>query len=353
MLALRSLRGRCAALLAVCLLLAGAAVASADVEPNDVISQAEGPIAGGVAVTGTFGAPDDFDYYVFYVQGQQQIHLQQTMPDGCIATLLDTDGGTLPDDFTTPTGTNRYFVVVGRRYDFNDCTGASYSFRIDPASAVVAGPAIDRSFVQTGEPNESPAQAIGPLAGGVNYRGSIDTNNDQDWFSFFVAPGVHQVDISVTDPLNEGNCSAWVALGSSPDFYGPLSASGDWATYGHVRTTLSGPASYQLSASTSCTFGSWQFRIDPPDALTPTLETPPPPPAPAPPPKPKPHVSHACKVARSRVHAWSRRVHTLTVQLHHAHGAHSRHVLRVYLKAARRHLASAVAQRRGRCPGGR
>jgi len=340
-----------AALLAVCLLVAGAAVAAADVEPNDVISQAEGPIAGGTPISGTFGTPDDFDYYVFYVQGQQQIHLHQSTPSGCSAGLLDSDGQGLPSDFTTPAGLNRYFVIVGRDYSLGDCSGQSYSFQIDPGSVVVSGPAIDRSFVQTGEPNESQAQAAGPLAGGVNYRGSIDTSNDQDWFFFFVAPGVHQIEATVTDPGpgpgSTSDCGqSEILFPGLGEFGEDATAYGSQGTFGHVELTLTGPSIQHVQAL-GC---SYQLRIDPPEALTPTLEVPSPPP---PPPAPKPQVSHACKLARGRVHAWSRRVHTLTVQVHHAHGAHSRHVLHVYLKAARRHLASALAQRRRHCPGGR
>jgi hypothetical protein len=341
-------------LLVACILLAGSACALADVEPNDVISQAEGPIAGGVPVAGTYGTPDDFDYYVFYVQGQQQIHLHQSTPDGCSALLLDTSGNEVPEDFTTPSGLNRYFVVVGRDSSFDDdCGGQSYTFQVDPASAIVTGPAIDRSFVQTGEPNESQAQAGGPLAGGVNYRGSIDTDNDEDWFYFFVAPGVHQVEATVTSPGpgpgGTGECgSAAISFPGLGEFGDDVTASGSEGSFGHVDLTFTGPSIQHIQAS-GC---SWQFRIDPPDALTPTLQTPPPPP-PARVVRAKPRVSAACTRARSRASAWSRRVRTLSGQLRHAHGGHSRHVLRVYRKAARTHLGHALAQRHRSCPGGR
>jgi hypothetical protein len=338
------------ALLVACILLVCSAASFADVEPNDVISQAEGPLAGGVPISGTLGSANDVDYYYFYVQGQQQIHLDAVGgSDLCKFWLEDTDGGRLPYDYTTPPGLNRYFVHV--QDDCFESASASYAFQIDPGSAVVTGPALDRSFVTTGEPNESSQQAAGPLAGGVNYRGSIDTANDQDWFFFYVAPGAHQVDISVTDPLDEGDCEAQVELGDGPYYDEASSASGGWADFGHVRTTLTGPATYHLSASTGgfdCGFGSWQFRIDPADALTPTLWTPP-----VVAPSPKPAVSAVCRRARGRVVAWSRRVRTLTDQLRHAHGAHSRHVVRVYRKAARRHLRSAIGQRSRSCPGRR
>jgi hypothetical protein len=50
----------------------------------------------------------------------------------------------------------------------------------------------------TTEPNESAEQAFGPLLGGVSYTGEIQTENDQDWFKFYTAPGIHQFDVAMT-----------------------------------------------------------------------------------------------------------------------------------------------------------
>jgi len=336
------------ALLATLVLLAGSAAALADVEPNDIISQAEGPIAGGTQITGTLGTPDDVDYFYFYVQGQQQIHLTATLADAeeCGYQLEDTDGARLPSDYTTPPGLNRYYVHI---YGSEFCTPGPWSFEVDPGSAVVSGPSIDRSFVQTGEPNESEAQAEGPLAGGVNYRGSIDTSNDEDWFFFYVAPGTHQIDVAVTNPTTSG-CNAQVTLPEALDTYGePSGASGDSTTYGHVDVTLTGPARYYLSAGSSCS-GAWQFRIDPSDALAPSLPAVAPLPHVAP---PKPHVSIACKRARTSVAKLTHRVRVLTKEIAHAHGRHARRVLSKYRRTAKRQLAAAAGRRKRLCPHGR
>src|SRR4051794_8810004 len=105
------------AMLALALSLALAAPALADTEANDVISQAEGPVGGGTPITGTIGTPDDVDYYVFYAASQQQLHVtvdDLTSPDsGCLEhSLYDTEGSPLPDDYTTASGTNRYFIAL-------------------------------------------------------------------------------------------------------------------------------------------------------------------------------------------------------------------------------------------------
>lgn len=54
------------------------------------------------------------------------------------------------------------------------CTDSTYAVSIAPAGAVVSGPPMDTP-VQTGEPNESPTQALGPLRGRVSYAGTLAT----------------------------------------------------------------------------------------------------------------------------------------------------------------------------------
>ena len=264
-----------------------AAPALADTEPNDVISQAEGPVSGGVPITGTLGTPDDVDYYVFYAASQQQLHLSVddlTNPTSyCLEhKLYDSEGSSLPDDYTTAPGTNRYFVAL-----WNDdyCDGArSYRFEVDPGAAVVGGPALDRSLTQTPEPNETVGQAFGPIAANVNYAGSHDTDNDEDWFWFWVPPGSHQFDASVTTPSGS-SCASEISLSSDgSDSYSSDSAYGGTGTFGHIRQTLVGPAVRYIKAGPDddygCIGGRWQLRIESPDAITLSDPFPPPPPPP-------------------------------------------------------------------------
>ena len=173
---------------AVCALatLAVPAVALADVEPNNGITQAEGPLAGGVVYTGAVANSTDFDTYFFYINGQQQIDINVTDASGgeCLnARFGDSDNGNLAEasylhegqtkDFTysTPPGVNRYYLEFA-----SHCSGeVKYSFTISPGPAVVGG-APTPVPVPTGEPNENAEQAYGPLLGGV-FRHAVESGS--------------------------------------------------------------------------------------------------------------------------------------------------------------------------------
>ncbi len=189
----------------VCLVLP--AVAFADVEPNDNITEAEGPLVGGVTYTGAIATENDRDIYLFYVSGQQQLKIQAANTGGSCLTVEfgDTndinlaeageihEGHTAEFAYTTPPGLTRYYL------DFSDCSGETkYSFIIMPAAAVVGG-APTLPPTPTGEPNENAEEAIGPLLGNIAYTGEIQTQNDEDWFKFFTASGSHQFDIAYTE----------------------------------------------------------------------------------------------------------------------------------------------------------
>jgi hypothetical protein len=330
------------ALLALAVL---APVARADSEPNDALAQAEGPLASG-HFNGHL-APSDSDWYVFYIQGQQQLHLDVSAPadtdDDCVrATLLDTDGRELSSDYTTAPGTNRYFVVVN-----NNCSSDAfdYTVTITPGSALVNGPAMPTP-TPTGEPNESSAQAAGPLAGGVTYSGSIDTDNDEDWFFFYTTPGTHQLDLVATNPALD-SCDffdgANVTLYRDGSSESLGSTSPDSNTIGHVRVTVTGADRFLVQVTGGgCLGAHWQFRVDPPEAVSTNAPT------------PEvtqvfdPSTSTACIKARARVHRYLVKQRTVKRQLRHAHGRRAR-TLRHKLRTVRRHLRQAVQSRRLNC----
>jgi hypothetical protein len=359
-------RSRRLPLLAVLCLIASfgpAAVARADTEPNNALVQAEGPISGGTSYSGSLATRDDKDWYVFYVQGQQQLHVSSTTSasDGdCGETrVADTDGkGDMPSDFTTPPGMTRYFVEV-----WNSETGCpntvSYSFQIDPGSAVVTGPATQPAQ-ETGEPNESGVQTAGPLQGGVPYSGSIDTSNDQDWFYFYTAPGQHQVDLAITGPALDGCQDVYVTLypAEGDDEITFFGQSRD--NVNHYRFTSEDAAMYRLRVVSrdKCTPAHWQLEVGPADSIStsppPVHQTPEPPSGggggggggaggggggP----------SHACIVARGRVKRDLKAQRTLRRQLSHAHSHRRRASLKRRLKIVRRDLHRAVGQRRLHC----
>jgi hypothetical protein len=263
------------------------AVAMADVEPNNGIAEAEGPVAGGVVNTGAVANSTDLDTYFFYVNGQQQIDVKVTDANGgeCLdAGFGDADNDYLAEasymreaqsrdfNYSTPSGVNRYYLTFD-----NHCPGeVKYSFTISPGAAVVGG-ASTLVPVPTGEPNENAEQAFGPLLGGVAYTGEIQTQNDEDWFKFYTAPGTHQFDIAMTQL---SGCEVDVELESAgeDDDDGYLSAN----RWGHFTETSSTAGVYYLHFRGGCVGSRYEFVVTPPDALTTLAPPPPAPPALAP-----------------------------------------------------------------------
>jgi hypothetical protein len=334
----------------LCLAFGPVAAARADSEPNNALVQAEGPIAGGTDISGSLPTGQDDDWYVLYIKDQQQVHFTYSSDPGCTDFVLrDTNGSSLSDDYTSPPGTNRFFVQVEKR--FSDCDPSTYKFRIDPGAAVVTGPAMPKPEA-TGEPNESNLQAAGPLQGGIAYAGSLDTSNDQDWFYFYTPGGTHQLDLAVTGPALD-DCSLSVALTTAGgDEIG--SASSDSNSINHITFTSTQAAMYLVHAehgfSSDCVPAHWQFEIDPADSVTTSApgESSPPPPDTTPNPPPASGPSHACRVARARVRHDLNAQRKLKRQLGHAHGTRRRSLVR-RLKAVRRDQHRAVGQRRLHC----
>jgi hypothetical protein len=277
------------------------AFAMADVEPNNGITEAEGPLAGGVTYTGAVANSTDLDTYFFYVNGQQQIHILVTETGGgeCLdARFGDTDNEYLAErsyldegqsaefTYSTPPGVTRYYLELE-----GHCSGESrYSFTITPGTAVIGG-AGTLPPTPTGEPNENIEQASGPLLGGVAYAGEIQTQNDEDWFKFYTAPGTHQFDVAVTEV---SGCEVEAELKSPVE---DESRSGYLSTdeWGHFTETSPAAGAYYLRFHEGCVGSRYEFVIQPPESLT-TLAPPPPSPPPAATPTPppvKPHRGYA------------------------------------------------------------
>lgn len=288
---------------AVCALtaLAVPAVAMADVEPNDGITEAEGPLAGGIAYAGTVANENDRDTYFFYVNGQQQIDIRvtETGGAGCIESRFGgPDNEELDEDsifaegeshdftYSTPPGVTRFYLEVRGR-----CSSeARYAFTISPTAAITGGGPTLMSNPTT-EPNENAEQAFGPLVGGVAYTGEIQTQNDEDWFKLYTAPGTQQIDVAYT---SIGECSPEAEL-KGPGEYDDLSNYASFDEWQHFTATSASASAYYVRFTRGCVGSRYEFVVNPPGALT---LSPPPPPAPptAPvstPPPAKPHRGYA------------------------------------------------------------
>lgn len=325
-----------AALLA---LLIAAPMATADVEPNDGIVQPEGPIAGGVAYTGTRANADDDDWYVFYVASQTQLDIAFTSTGPCYAEadLLTGDGFEIDEAdassnttdhilYTTPIGTQRYLLVVDE-----GCAGATYSFRLDPGAAIVPGPGATPAQ-PTSEPNENAGQAVGPLAGGTPYAGSIDTQNDEDWFYFYAA-GVTPFDLAVT--RSTGGCAPEVSLyrdsssNSSIDTVYPSAN-----TTAHIVYTPTA-GKYVVGVTDGCPGTQYRLQLDPAAAIS-LLAPQPAAPAPPPPPPVARGPSGRCTRARAGVIRWRGAIRRTRAKLQVVETRRARRLLRRKLGAQRR-----------------
>jgi hypothetical protein len=324
-------------------LLIGAPLASADVEPNDGIVQPEGPIAGGVAYTGTRANANDDDWYVLYVSSQTQLDVSLTSTSACTvgADLLTSDGRGIDDVgassnttghilYTTPVGTQRYLFVV----DYG-CAGATYSFRVDPGAAIVPGPSLPPAQ-PTSEPNENAGQAFGPLAGGTPYAGSLDTQNDEDWFYFYAA-GVTPFDLAVTHTT--GGCTPYASLyrdtstNSSIDSVSPAEN-----TTSHILYTPTA-GKYVVGVTDGCPGTNYRLQLDPAAAIS-LLAPQPAVPAPPPPPVAR-GPSGRCTRARAGVVRWRGAIRRTRAKLQVVETRRARRLLRRKLGAQRRTLRRA------------
>lgn len=273
--------GSAAVLLLLGLALAPAALA--DNEANGAVFMAEGPIAGGQDVTGTVGPGDEDDWYVFHVEGAHQLHLTSPQlargsdpgpgmtPPPCVSVeLTDEDGSPIPPDFTSESGASTFHVHVFQP-EFQSCFSAvPYSFRIDPAAALVSRPGAP--IKGTAEPNDTRSTAGGPLVPGAWYYSTLETVNDEDWLRFYVRPG-RRVDVRA------------VVYGQRCDYHeitlrgaggGELASSrSTYETVAHLTHRQHGPARLYVQIATgpvpslqsSCVRSATVVRVAPDDAI--------------------------------------------------------------------------------------
>jgi hypothetical protein len=187
-----------------CAVLAAAALApalaAADVEPNNSVFDPEGPIVGGQDYSGTLSSGNRDDWYVLYTDGVQQLHLTspQAGAQACLnVRLTDANGRPIAPDYTSGAGTTRFFVHANSSPPpFGPSCPAemSYSFRVDSTGTLGPGPG-KLPVKGTREPNETLADAGGPLVAGTWYFSKLETVNDHDWLHFYVRPGAGPVDV--------------------------------------------------------------------------------------------------------------------------------------------------------------
>lgn len=124
------------------------------------------------------------------------------------------------------------------------------------------------------EPNDSRATAAGPLAGGTTYTATRETDNDVDWYRFYVKT-YSQMDFWATIDKSSPDCSSYSYTymklydkdGEELDASGLYPNSTDVTE--HLLITLN-PGRYYLrvNETTYCTEERYSFGIKPASALT-------------------------------------------------------------------------------------
>jgi hypothetical protein len=280
------MRAQAAAGLAAAVVLAGLALtpaALADNAANGAVFMAEGPIVGGQDITGTVGPGDEDDWYVFHVEGAHQLHLTSpqltsgpdsapgTTPPSCVSVeLTDEDGARIPPDFTSDPGESTFHVHVSQP-EFQSCfSTVPYSFRVDPAAALVSRPGAP--IKGTAEPNDTRATAGGPLAAGAWYYSTLETVNDEDWLRLYVRPG-RRVDVRTVvygQRCDYHEITLRGASGAELD-----SSRGTYETVAHLIHRQRGPARLYVRIATgpipslqsSCVRSATVVRVAPDDAI--------------------------------------------------------------------------------------
>lgn len=249
------------------------APAQADPEPDNWIWQARGPATSG-SITGTLASNNDVDYYMFYAASQTQLSVT-SLPIGCGSSLgfglYDTNGDYLTHrsasttknvsmNYTTPSGTNRFFVRVYRISSLSSCVGQTYRVNVGPTSALLAGPSMNSGSTPTGEPNETAEQAAGPLAADTIYSGVSETQNDQDWF-YFYASGAFQVEATE----NAGCSSDFHLYDQDMDYLGATYAGEN--RYRQFTYTPDSWRRFYIKVDGDCVGAGYRFSLGPASAI--------------------------------------------------------------------------------------
>lgn len=122
------------------------------------------------------------------------------------------------------------------------------------------------------ESNDLRDTAYGPLTGGTSYTATFETNNDVDWYVFYLKT-YSQMDFSATS-IGSSCAASWgnIELVDKDGKHIAYLEPGALNETEHLRLTM-GPGRYYLeinSYSSYCTGDQYRFRIDPASALTPS-----------------------------------------------------------------------------------
>jgi hypothetical protein len=120
-------------------------------EPNEFITQAIGPLVGGITYQGVTGTSNDADWFYFYAKPQRELEISTTALNCGSGDVYfyteesDTNWNQLTRvatnevnrlTYTTDTSLRKYHLKAG-------CEGGDYVFKIEPASAIATQACVD------------------------------------------------------------------------------------------------------------------------------------------------------------------------------------------------------------------
>ncbi|MBJ7469903.1 MAG: hypothetical protein JHD16_01310 [Solirubrobacteraceae bacterium] len=279
-------------------LLPAQAAAIPEIEPNDTPLQAQGPLMapGQIEAMVSDGDPRDFYLVNFPPYTQVSVTLSSNSavddnPSGCleatVRNLLSSVQATTVRNRTTDEESSTSAFTSGQYglrgiIEVEPCfsDGAEYVLNVGPEASLQALPGQAPVQDYNPEPNETRAQAAGPLAGNVSYVGTIDTANDADWFQLWVPAGQHQISLELMEFTGDTTVRFFVGDATSAS----LSLSTDDLRWDTKVLTVTGPVVVFAEAKGRAYPAAYALRAEPDFATSLTQDLnvlfPPPPPPP-------------------------------------------------------------------------
>jgi len=115
------------------------------------------------------------------------------------------------------------------------------------------------------EPNDGIAQPEGPLVGGVQYGGTISTDNDLDWYFLYVTSQT-QLILSY-NAEGDDDCGEGLQLLDTDG--GQISRLTSWSSATSIRYTTAVGTNRYLVAVSGCAGMTYQFQLDPAAGVVP------------------------------------------------------------------------------------